>query len=216
MSLHAWISVFSDFFPVFAALYFYRRLDQVLKIAATFFFVSAMSDGLQTAFFYTKVFFTGVTTSNPVIHIYLIISILLLGAIYFKVFFNPILKKLVVALSVITFLIMLAGIFFIEGIMEYPATSNTILSVVAILFSLTYFYQLLSRQDFVHIEKQPLFWISAGVLFYYSLTIFLFMLYKKLTLQQMGLYFMINSITNIFANILFTIGLLCKPQKTTT
>jgi hypothetical protein len=28
-------------------------------------------------------------------------------------------------------------------------------------------------------------------------------------------YYMINLITNIIANILYSVGLLCKPQKTT-
>ena len=210
MAVHTMFSVISDFFPVLAAFYYYKRLDLVLKIAAAFFVVSALSDGLQTVFMYA-----GIGNSNPVIHIYIIASIFLFGAIYFHAFFNPLTKKAVVLCSAIAVIIVLFNIFFNGGLLEYPSISNTVLSLLLILFSLLYFYQLLNRQEFIHIEKQALFWINASVLFYYSVTIFLFMLYKKLSIEQIGQYYIINSITNIIANILFTITLLCKPQKTT-
>jgi len=87
--------------------------------------------------------------------------------------------------------------------------------VLLICFSLAYFFQLLSRQEFVHIEKQGLFWINAGVLFYFSINIFLFMLFKRMITAHQEGYYMINNITNIIANILYSVGLLCKPQKTT-
>jgi len=93
--------------------------------------------------------------------------------------------------------------------------SNTVLGVLVIFFSLAYFYQLLNRQEFIHIEKQGLFWINAGVLFYYSINLFLFMLLRKIIAAHLEDYFMIHIVTNIIANILFTVGLLCKPQKTT-
>ena len=210
MSAHIMFSIISDLFPVLAAFYYYKRLDLVLKIAAAFFVVSALSDGLQTVFMYA-----GIGNSNPVIHIYIIASIFLFGAIYFHAFFNPLTKKAVVLCSAIAVIIVLFNIFFNGGLLEYPSISNTVLSLLLILFSLLYFYQLLNRQEFIHIEKQALFWINASVLFYYSVTIFLFMLYKKLSIEQIGQYYIINSITNIIANILFTIALLCKPQKTT-
>jgi hypothetical protein len=66
----------------------------------------------------------------------------------------------------------------------------------------------------VDIEKQGLFWINAGVLFYSSVNIFLFMILTQIPVDVQKNYLVINSITNIIANILFSVGLLCKPQKT--
>ena len=105
---------------------------------------------------------------------------------------------------------------FIEGIWKYPSVSNTVLCVLLIIFSLIYFYEFLSRQEFTYIEKQGMFWINSGVLFYFAINIFLFMLYNDIKPTQRNDYYMMQSVTNIIANLLFSVGLLCKPQKTTT
>ena len=132
-------------------------------------------------------------------------------AIYYYAFLGTKLKKTIVVLGFAAFLISIFNLVFVEGIWEYPSISNTILNVLLIFFSWAYFYQLLNKQEFIHIEKQGLFWINAGVLFYYAINIFLFMLFKQLLNTHKEVY-MINYITNIIANILFTVGLLCKPQ----
>ncbi|HEY8783843.1 MAG TPA: hypothetical protein VIM16_19595 [Mucilaginibacter sp.] len=202
-------SILSGFFPVIAAWYNYRYLDKTLKIAALYFLVSALSDLIQLL---TQ--FIQVANNYPVAHLYILISTLLFGAIYFRAFFNPVFKKIIIALTAIVFLVEIINIF-VGGIWEFPSLSDTVLSLMLICFSLAYFYQLLSRQEFIHIEKQGLFWINAGVLFYFSITIFFFMLFKRIAIAHKESYSIINYITNIFANVLYTVGLLCKPQKTT-
>ncbi len=202
-------STVSGLFPVLAALYNYKYLDKILKIAALFFLVSSLCDWVLE-------FAKTVTTNNlPVIHLFIVISIVFFAAIYYNAFFNQVLKKATIVLAAIALLIVIFNVIFIEGIWEYPSMSNTVLGVLVIFFSLAYFYQLLNRQEFIHIEKQGLFWINAGVLFYYSINLFLFMLLRKIIAAHLEDYFMIHIITNIIANILFTVGLLCKPQKTT-
>ena len=202
------LSVISDFFPIVAALFYYRRFDSILKIVALFTVASAVSDITQVGLLQFKIHNT-----CPVLHAYIIATILLLGTIYYKAISNGVAKKIVIILSSAAVLFALINIFFIEGIFGYPSLSNTVISVILILFSLTYFYQLLNKQEFVHIEKQGLFWINASVLFYYSVTLFLFMLFKKMSHEQLVQYYSINSLTNVAANILFTVGLLCKPEN---
>lgn len=97
---------------------------------------------------------------------------------------------------------------------EYPSESNTALSILLIILSLIYFYQLLNPLTFINIEKQSLFWINAGVLFYSAVNIFLFMIFTQIPPEDQHNYYIINSISNIIANVLYSIGLLCKPQKT--
>jgi hypothetical protein len=104
---------------------------------------------------------------------------------------------------------------FIENIWTYPSISNTVVCLLLVILSLTYFYQLLTRQEFLHIDKQGLFWINSGVLFYYSINIFLFMLYNKMSISVRNDYYVIQYGTSIIANLLYSVGLLCKPQKTT-
>jgi hypothetical protein len=205
------LSTISGIFPVLAAAYSYKHLDKVLKIAAVYFLVSVLSD-LVLQLMKT----IGVKSNWPALHIYIALSMLLLGAMYFYAFFNPVLKRIALVLSGLALAFILANMLFIEGLFDYPSLANTVLSITVLCLSLLYFYQLLSRQEFVHIEKQSLFWINAGMLFYFSINIFLFMLFKRMLLEHREGYYMINNITNTIANVLFTVGLLCKPQKVTS
>ena len=199
-------SIISGCLPFIAALYNYRNLDKVLRIAAAFFLVSFLVDlGLFLTMQLVE------RNNYPILRIFILISMLFFTAIYYYAFIKTTLQKTIIILGLTAFLISIFNLFFVEGIWEYPSIANTILSVLLICFSLAYFYQLLNRQEFIHIEKQGLFWINAGVLFYYSVNIFLFMLFKQLLNTHEEVY-MINNITNIIANVLFTVGLLCKPQ----
>jgi hypothetical protein len=204
------ISSISGILPVLAAIYNYKHLDKVLKIAALFFLVSSVFDWMLEL---TKL----VMTNNlPFTHFFCFISICFFAAIYYYAFFNPVFKKIVLILAAIVFLIAIYNVIFIESIWQFPSISMTVLSVLVIFFSLAYFYQLLNRQEFIHIEKQGLFWINAGVLLYFSINLFLFMLLAKIIAYKHEQdYFIIHIIVNIIANVLYTIGLLCKPQKMT-
>jgi len=203
-------STISGILPVLAWLYNYKNLDKVLKIAGIFFLVAFLIDiilELMTTM--------GVVNNMPMIHLFIVINILFFTAIYYYAFFKPSVKKAVIVLAALALLIVVFNIIFVEGIWEYPSLSITVLSVLLICFSLAYFYQLLNRQEFIHIEKQGLFWINSGVLFYFAINIFLFMLFKQFSQDEKQEYYMIHSTSNIIANILYTVGLLCRPQKVT-
>ncbi|MFI5138739.1 MAG: hypothetical protein ACHQIM_13005 [Sphingobacteriales bacterium] len=203
-------STISGVFPIIAALYNYRYLDKTLKIAAGYFVVSILSDLVLEV---SKRM--GMVNNLPVIHIYIALSILFFAAIYYHAFFRPVIKKTIIVMAALALLVVIFNMVFMGGIWDYPSLSNTVLSLLLICFSLAYFFQLLNRQEFIHIEKQGLFWINAGILFYFSITIFLFMLFKRMIIAHQEGYYMINNITNIIANVLYSVGLLCKPQKTT-
>src|SRR3569623_480242 len=91
-------------------------------------------------------------------HLYDVIAVVFFTIIYFKVFYKSNLKKITLILDIVAFLTMLYNAIFIEGILVYPSVSNTVLCMLLIILSLIYFYQLLSRQEFMYIEKQGLFW----------------------------------------------------------
>ena len=207
----SFLSTISGIFPVLAAVYNYKSLDKILKIAAIYFLISLLSDLAQLLMNHY-----GMHNNWPVIHIYIALSVLLLGAMYYYAFFNPGLRKAIFVISACVLLFIIANMIYIETIWDYPSMANTALGLMIICFSLVYFYQLLSRQEFVHIEKQGLFWINAGMLFYFAINIFLFMLFKRILSEHQEGFYMINNITNIIANIIFTVGLLCKPQKVTS
>jgi hypothetical protein len=204
------ISIASGVFPLIAAIYNYRQLEPVLKLVAAFCLVSAVLDLISMIMAHD-----GVRNTLFLQHLFDLVAVLFFSVIYYRAFYEPILKKIALILGITSFLIVVNNAIFIEGVNSYPSISNTVLSLLLIILSLTYFYQLLTRQEFIHIDKQGLFWINAGVLFYFSINIFLFMLFNKISRSAQADFNMIQSITNIIANLLYSVGLLCKPQKTT-
>lgn len=200
-------STISGFFPVLVAIYNYKYLDKVLKTAAVFFLVSSFFDPIMWLLAQN-----GSKNNMPMIHLNILVSLFFLSLLYYRLFIKSVLKKITVFLALITLTIMLC---YNRDIYGYPSVSNTALGVQMIVLSLIYFYQLLNPLKFIDIEKQGLFWINAGVLFYFSVNIFLFMIFTQIPVNAQQNYYIINSVTNIIANILYSVGLFCKPQKTT-
>jgi len=207
------ITVISDFLPVIAALYNYRRLDSTLRLMALFCLLSVIPDlvGLVISYLNLRYY------NNLVLfHFFDMMAAVFFTLIYRRAFYKELFKKITFILGGASLLIMIFNAIFIEGLWKYPSVSNTVLCVLLIIFSLIYFYELLSRQEFTYIEKQGMFWINSGVLFYFSINIFLFMLYNKISDADKPNYYMMQSVTNIIANLLYSVGLLCKPQNKKT
>jgi len=199
------ISFASGFLPVVAFVYNYGWLDKVSRIIGIFLIVAFVFD---VALELLPIL--GVSNNSPIVHMFVIINIIFFGIIYYEAFFIGKIKTFTIILSSLALVI---ALYFTKNILRFPSEGNTASSIIFIALSLIYFYQLLSRQEFVHIEKQGLFWFNAGVLFYSSINIFLFMLFNMIPADDLPTYFVINNITNIIANLLYTTALLCRPQK---
>lgn len=202
------ISAFSAILPILAAAINFRHLNQVLRIAAAYFLVAAL--------FELSLVLTiqaGIPNNMPLLHLFIVISISSFSLIYYRAFDTRGLRRVVLLLSPTALILVLLNAWR-TGIWQYPSFSNTIQCILMITFSLLYFYQLFIRPAHIHIEKQALFWINSGVLIYFSVNVFLFMLFNLVIAQQRQELYAIHSVTNIISNLIYAIGLLCKPQKT--
>lgn len=204
------LSALSAVLPLMAAAVNIRHLDRILKTAAALFLLAALFELILVLSIRA-----GFANNMPLIHLYIAVSVTFFSLIYYRAFQAAALRRLVMALGPAVVLMVLLNAAFIQGIWAYPSLSNTLQSIALIMFSLLFFYQIFTRQEYVHIEKQPMFWINSGVLIYFSVNIFLFMLFNLVIAQQQQELYAIHSVTNIFSNILYGIGLLCKPHKTT-
>lgn len=115
-------------------------------------------------------------------------------------------------IGILAFIAIIFGAFW-DGLLSFPSFANSFLSVVFTLLSLLYFYQLLTASEFVHIEKQPMSWINSGVLIYFGINIFLFMLFDKFVKHAEDDVWIIHDLTNVVANIFYSIGFLCQNQR---
>lgn len=204
------LSAASALLPVLAGIVNFRRLDRTVKTAAVFFMVAALFELILVL-----TIRMGIANNMPLLHLFIAISIVFFSIIYYRAFYSAALRKAVLFMGPAALLVIVANALLIQGIWLYPSLSNTVQGIMLISFSLLYFYQIFTRQEYIHIEKQALFWINSGVLIYFSVNIFLFMLFNLVIAQQRQELYAIHSVTNIFSNILYAIGLLCKPPKTT-
>jgi hypothetical protein len=190
--------------PVIAAIINYRNLTRILKLAAILFTIAFLVDFLSYLYYLGFIKLSN-NNNQPFFHLSIIINLVFYSIIYYRSFFKYQLKKFTLILGVLALTLVL---FFTikDSIWKYPSWGNTVLCLYMIIVSLLYFYQILEQQEFIHIEEQPLFWIS-------SFNIFLYMLYDKLK-DPMGSY-TIHRVTDIITNLLFVTGLLCKTRKTT-
>ncbi len=205
-----YFSSFSGIFPVLAAIYNRKHLDKVLKIVALFFIISACFDLILTVT--SKV---GIKNNSPFIHLFMIVCALFFGRIYYYAFNSPALKKAAIGLAALSFAVTVWNGIYGDTIMSFPTISFTFLSITLDILSLLYFYQLLNNTEFTHIEKQYMFWFNSGVLFYFAINIFLFMLFNRILKHYTGDVWIIHDYTNIIANLLYSIALLCKPKLKT-
>jgi len=207
------ITVVSDFLPVAVALYNYRRLDPILKLMAIFCMLSVIPDvvGLVVVYLQPRHY-----NNLFLFHLFDMMAAIFFTLIYYRAFYKQLFKKMTLIFGITSLIVMIFNVIFVENMSTYPSVSNTVLCIFLILLSLVYFYQLLTRQEFTYIEKQGMFWINSGVLFYFAINIFLFMLFNKISNADKPNYYMVQSVTNIIANLLYSVGLLCKPQNQKT
>src|SRR5476649_2371488 len=105
------LSVLSGVLPVLAALYNYKYLDKILKIASVLFLIAFLTDLVLELMSQL-----GVRNNMPMIHLFTVINILFFTAIYYHAFFKPLVKNAILALAASAMLIVIFNIIFIEGI----------------------------------------------------------------------------------------------------
>jgi hypothetical protein len=200
------ISNFSGLIPLVAGMYNYKRLSETFKIVAIFFIVAF---GFDMALMLVRLL--GYRNNLPFIHLFLLINLLVFAWIYYREFQSAVLKKITLILAMLV--LIAVGYSASKGLITFPTVSYTSLSVACDILSLLFFYQLLNGTEFIHIEKQAMFWFNSAVIFYFGTNIFLFMLYERSLSQNLSDVWVIHDVTNLIANILYSVALLCKPRK---
>lgn len=127
------------------------------------------------------------------------------------------LKKPLLRFQIIYTLLAIANSHFIQGYFSFNSNVTTSSSLIFISLSIAYFFKLLKEVKYQKLEKTPMFWISTGVLMYYSSTLILFLLgevfegsnlARDVALAAWGL----NSIFNMMINTFYSLALWVKHR----
>ncbi len=98
-----------------------------------------------------------------------------------------------------------------ESFAVYPSNIGFVYSLIVILFSFLFFYEIYEKGEVLYIERHPHFWINSALLIYYSGTLILglfinFLMYKIPKEKFIYLDDFFSSMTIVF-NVLVCIGL---------
>lgn len=107
-------------------------------------------------------------------HIYTLIEFVFIVYIY-KTMLNKLIPNAVFTIILIAFVFFsLLNAFFIQGWQANNSYQRTIESVLVVGFALLYFYNTTRELKVKQIERESMFWLSVGVLLYFSGALFIF------------------------------------------
>ena len=145
------------------------------------------------------------------LHIYTIVDFILLSLI-----FKPVLPKFLSRLLLFGFPVFatINSIFF-EHLKTENVLNRSLSAIILMFYALSFFTKTLREMKILNLEKEPLFWISVGILFYNAASFFIFLFNHYLTASRdlWFTYFGIHAIFTILLYICYTIALWVQPKQ---
>jgi len=131
---------------------------------------------------------------------------------------DPALKKATSRFMVIYPLLVLLNLLFVQGFRQFHSYTMVVGSIFMIIFCCLYFYELLLNPLEGDLLRDPMFWISTGILFFYLGDLsynLLFNLLQKYAVNTGKLFQSINNNLILMLYSCFIIAFLCKrnPRK---
>lgn len=140
---------------------------------------------------------SGANNTLPLSHLYAYISFMLVCSFYYSILNGFINRKWFYLVAVLFTLFYLINLIFLQSIYEYPDLPFSVSSVIIIAFSIIYFLRIMVEAKIQNLAGEPLVWINAGILIYFTGNFFYHILFNYLLensrqfLIQISFYFRI-------------------------
>ncbi len=141
--------------------------------------------------------------------------------LFYKYLQGPMIKKIALGLLIFTLSFSAVNLAFIQGFKDFNTTNQILGCTVVLFLSCSFFVDLFRREEEISLLKEPMFWISTGVLFF-NLGELSTILFWQYTYQNPNPVYpaFLHMITKTLIYVLYTfisIGLLCtkKPYRQT-
>lgn len=206
----SYIAGLSVLIPFIAGILKWSSLNQTLRLLVfyLFFILVKESYGIYLA-----------ANSIPNLDVYniaRIVTYLFFFYIYFREYDRKLDKGIAVAFGILTTVVYFIDLLYINGLNQlnfYLTTTGGILVIITVAL---YFYQLARKLEYTNLSAAPMFWLSSGLLFYYSGTILIFSFFNDYMITNQKAPFPlwnINSVLLILLNLLTTTALLLASKK---
>jgi hypothetical protein len=150
-------------------------------------------------------------------NVYYALLFLLLTWFYYEILFINTRRVLVwIGLAIYLQSFLLVTIY-VQSFFEYQTLMWVITAIIMIIYSITYFFYSFSTISTANIFSYTFIWINIGVMIYFCLNLFLFILgnhvLTKLEPEVGALIWSSHNVNNIIKNILFAIGIYFYKRK---
>ena len=145
-------------------------------------------------------------------HVYTIIEFLCFSIAFHYYFPLKSLQHLIRINSIVFLIIAIAEATYIGSLWKFNTISHTYSSITLVIYAILYFYELLNGEMEINCWLYPMFWLSSGVLIYFGVNLFYFMLNNYLLSHEYHIASNgknIHAAVNIFTNLIFSISFLC-------
>jgi hypothetical protein len=149
-------------------------------------------------------------------NIFTTIEFMYYSLIFYHILQKGSLKKAVIIVAIIFLIFTCVNIFMIQGFHRFHTISYRAGAIMVAVWCFLYFRQLLQSSEHIVLIKNPFFWMSTGLLFFYLGFFFYFsafdyIVYKKIKFGK-ELWDILRETLNILLYSCFVIALIC-PRK---
>jgi hypothetical protein len=183
MNLWSYLKASPILIPFFIGIYKYKELRNLKFL---FFFICG---GVVTETGLKILKSIGYRNNLVLTHFYAIASFVLL-AIFFQKVFSGYIKRIWFKSLIFFFLILcFVQLLFFQSINDFPSLQFSVLALVMVAFSILYFHKVMVEAKIVHLSKEPLIWINAAILVYYTGSLFYYILFNLFLDQLIDFFF---------------------------
>ena len=177
---------------------------------------------LKVIFFYILIAFVfdlfttdvayGIKNIWKLMPIFTIVEYLLFSGFVWLSLTNAILKKVIVFISLLFVVFALVN-YVHANKTDFYSIPSSVENILVITYCIMYMFEQISKPQISFIYSSPNFWVVLGLFIYTSSTLFLFITTSSLSGDEQNKYWIINNISNIISNILFSIAFIANSYK---
>jgi hypothetical protein len=154
--------------PVLISIVFFRAFPLPYKILGIHLWGAALSEIICHILWYHKI------NNLFMFPLYTLWEFEMVSLFYFMVLKSVSFRRIIVCMMILFAALTVADICLVNGLKRFNYYSRSVEGLIIIMYTVTYFYTVLSEMSIARPEKEGAVWISMAFLIYFSGTLFLF------------------------------------------
>lgn len=202
-------SSFTVIIPFVAAVWRFSKIQPLLQYLAVLIFFDFLTEVISHVCFFLKI------NNNFLWPIFISIEFGLLSLVY-RSALQPMFVTRIIAYVIPLFVTYALVNWLSEKRGRLSAMPHFLEGIVVLFLVLCYYYKMLRTSVPVHLRHEPIFWLSTGLFFYFSVdsVIFIFSNYIQSFSQHFNnQIWCIHAVFNIVLYVFYTLAICSTPEK---